>query len=811
MKKLSTFIAEKKASTAVISFGRMNPMTNGHEKLADKLKSEAKSRSADAKLYLSHSTNPKKDPLPYDTKVKFAKKAFGSVVQTSPARTIIEVAKELSGKYDTLVVVVGSDRIPEFKSLLNKYNGKDYNFTSIEIVSAGERDPDAEGVTGMSGSKMRSFVASNEFNKFKQGVPSKLSDADAKQLFDAVGKGMKLNEETNLDEAVLSVAARRKRGMILRRRKSQITRQRKLAMKRFADPKRIAKRAKRSAKTFFRNRFSAGANYKDMSVAQRITVDKRLEKLKGAIGKVATRLVPDVRRREIQRKANQTRKESLDLQFENFLVTEADQKKTRLDQLIRFGLADKSMLTVIKQAMGKLSSGDVLNPRERKATESLVNTLVDMVTSSDTLFRMTKTQLQKESVELNELSYSGNIGIMEMVKFYQKASEAEKAEMKKLLESKKTSQALKLLEKVTGTKLQEEVSESEYFYEEDNRDDPATDGIHMALVELDSMIDDAEEVEMMIEDMEEEPDAWILSKITKATDYISTVRDYLDYYSDKDEDDEDDEDEEDVEDEYNEMSVYEAIRSMDRGMFTEEELVELAPIFETIDGLEKKSSKSGISYSVLKQVYDRGVDSWLEQSNMTVEQWAFARVNTFIANGKSDADLWETVQLNKMFVEKVLEYGTDDARIAYAQATPGQSAEITDAKYSADAALKAMNNVNTQRTKKLFSEETEECCGDCADSDDLTEEVNWRTVLAEAEYQGKNVSLNKPFYTPGGPKKSAVYTMGPNNKVVIVRFGDPNMEIKRDNPERRASFRARHKCDEPGPKWKAKYWSCKAW
>lgn len=753
MKKLSTFIAEKKASTAVISFGRMNPMTNGHEKLADKLKSEAKSRGADAKLYLSHSTNPKKDPLPYDTKVKFAKKAFGPIVQTSPARTIIEVAKELSGKYDTLVVVVGSDRIPEFKSLLTKYNGKDYNFTSIEIVSAGERDPDAEGVTGMSGSKMRSFVASNEFDKFKQGVPSKLSDADAKQLFDAVGKGMKLNEETNLDEAVLSVAARRKRAMVLRRRKSQIVRQLKLAMKRFADPKRIANRAKRSAKTFFRNRFAAGANYKDMSAAQKITVDKRLEKLKGAIGKVATRLTPDVRRREIQRKANQTRKESLDLQFENFLVTEADQKTARLDQLIRYGLADKSMLMVIKQAMGKLSSGEVLNPRERKATESLVNTLVDMVTSSDTLFRMTKTQLQKESLDAEELHD---------------------------------------------------------LHEDEGEDDPATDGIHMALVELDTLIEDAETIEMMIEDMKEEPDAWILSKITKATDYINTVRDYLDYYSD-DEEDEDEEGEDDVEDEYNEMDVYEAVRTMDRDMFTEEELVELAPIFETIDGLEKKSSKSGISYSILKQVYDRGVDSWLEQSNMTVEQWAFARVNTFIANGKSDADLWETVQMNKMFTEKVLEWGTDDARIAYAQATPGQSTEITDAKYSADAALKVMNNVNTQRIKKLFDEETEECCGDCADSDELTEEVNWRDILLEAEYQGKEVSLNKPFYTPDGPKKSAVYTMGPNGKVVIVRFGDPNMEIKRDNPERRASFRARHNCDEPGPKWKAKYWSCKAW
>ena len=754
MKKLSTFIAEKKATTVVISFGRMNPMTNGHEKLADKLKSEAKSRGAEAKLYLSHSTNPKKDPLPYDTKVKFAKKAFGPIVQNSPARTIIEVAKELSGKYDTLVVVVGSDRIPEFKSLLTKYNGKDYTFSSIEIVSAGERDPDAEGVTGMSGSKMRGFVASDDFNNFKKGVPSKLSDADAKQLFDAVGKGMKLNEETNLDEAVLSIAARRKRGMILRRRKSQIARQRKLAMNRYADKERIGRRAKRSAKSFFRKRFSAGADYKSMSAAQKITVDKRLEKLKGIIGKVATRLTPDVRRREIQRKANKMRSESLDTNFENFFLTEADQRTARLDQLIRYGLADKTMLSTIKIAMGKLSSGEVLSPRERKATENLVNTLVDMVTSSDALFRMTKSQLQKESYE--------------------------------------------------------DVSDAELYEDDDKYDDPATDGIHMAMVELDTLIEDAETIEMMLEDMEEEPDAWILSKITKATDYITTVRDYLDYYAD-DEEYDDEEGEDDIESEYEEMDVYEAVRTMDRDMFTEEELHELAPIFETIDGLEKKSDKSGISYSILKQVYDRGADTWVEQCNMTVEQWAFARVNTFIANGKTDADLWEKVQLNNMFTEKVLEWGTDDARIAYAQSTPGQSSEIVDAKYSADTALKVMNNANTQRIKKLFDEETEECCGDCKDSDELTEEVNWKQVLTEAEYQGKDVSLNKPFYTPDGPKKSAVYTMGPNGKVVIVRFGDPNMEIKRDNPERRSNFRARHNCDDPGPKWKARYWSCKAW
>ena len=80
-----------------------------------------------------------------------------------------------------------------------------------------------------------------------------------------------------------------------------------------------------------------------------------------------------------------------------------------------------------------------------------------------------------------------------------------------------------------------------------------------------------------------------------------------------------------------------------------------------------------------------------------------------------------------------------------------------------------------------------------------------------AEYQGRKVKLGKPFRTPNGPKKMSVYVKNEKGNVVKVNFGDPNMEIKKDNPARRKSFRARHNCDNPGPRWKARYWSCKAW
>jgi hypothetical protein len=93
---------------------------------------------------------------------------------------------------------------------------------------------------------------------------------------------------------------------------------------------------------------------------------------------------------------------------------------------------------------------------------------------------------------------------------------------------------------------------------------------------------------------------------------------------------------------------------------------------------------------------------------------------------------------------------------------------------------------------------------------DRPDPKSWKKAQS-AKYQGRTVKLNKPFKTPGGPKKSSVYVKNEKGNVVKVNFGDPNMKIKKSDPARRRSFRARHKCDTPGPKWKARYWSCKAW
>lgn len=177
--------------TAVFAFGRMNPPTVGHEKLVNKVRSVARLEKGDPLIYLSHTQNDKKDPLHHNEKVKYAKKAFGKVVIKSNAKTIGEVLQELEKQgYTDVVMVVGSDRLNSVE-YIKKYNGKDYNFDSINITSAGERDPDAEGVEGMSASKMRALASENDLEQFSSGLPKNLQRTAEKVMKD-VRRGMNL-------------------------------------------------------------------------------------------------------------------------------------------------------------------------------------------------------------------------------------------------------------------------------------------------------------------------------------------------------------------------------------------------------------------------------------------------------------------------------------------------------------------------------------------------------------------------------------------------------------------------------------------
>lgn len=204
-------LREAREKIAVFTFGRFNPPTTGHEKLIEKVAAVAKQNTAKYFVYPSHSQNPKKDPLPHAKKVAYMRAMFPSHkrnIIASRERNVFEIATGLYNKgYTSVVMVVGSDRVQEFESLLNKYNGVDgrhglYDFTNISVVSAGERDPDAEGVTGMSASKMRAAAGAGDFEQFKMGLPKGFSDAE--KLFNDVRKFMGIRESFVEHEEVLT-------------------------------------------------------------------------------------------------------------------------------------------------------------------------------------------------------------------------------------------------------------------------------------------------------------------------------------------------------------------------------------------------------------------------------------------------------------------------------------------------------------------------------------------------------------------------------------------------------------------------------
>jgi len=180
-------------STLTVAFGRFNPPTVGHEKL---LKSAQKaSQGGDLKIYPSRTQDPKKNPLDPDMKVSYMKKMFPefeeNIINDDDMKSIFDVLVAAAEEgYANVNIVVGSDRQAEFENLAQKYNGDLYTFDLIRVISAGVRDADAEGIEGMSASKMRKAVLDNDFKAFRRGTPKTLDDGDTQALFDAVRQGM---------------------------------------------------------------------------------------------------------------------------------------------------------------------------------------------------------------------------------------------------------------------------------------------------------------------------------------------------------------------------------------------------------------------------------------------------------------------------------------------------------------------------------------------------------------------------------------------------------------------------------------------
>lgn len=209
LNKLREEIVLSEEKHHVMTFGRLSPPTTGHAKLVDKVKEIAKHHKADHTVILSHTHDGNKNPLSKEQKLKHAKRFFPHTnLETSSKESpsLLHHAKKLHDKGVThLHVVAGSDRVPEYKKLFHKYNGKhegaQFNFKKIHVHSAGERDPDAEGTEGMSASKMRHHAKHDNFKEFKKGIPHHVSDEHAKEMFHDVKHGIK-EELDYFDEGV---------------------------------------------------------------------------------------------------------------------------------------------------------------------------------------------------------------------------------------------------------------------------------------------------------------------------------------------------------------------------------------------------------------------------------------------------------------------------------------------------------------------------------------------------------------------------------------------------------------------------------
>jgi len=318
-------IAEAAGGKIVVSWGRMNPITTGHEKLINAVINTAKKEKASPAVYLTHSQDKNKNPLSYDDKVKYAQKAFGSIIVKSKAKTIIELMKELARNYRDVIVVAGSDRVKEFETLLNKYNGKEYKFNSVTVVSAGSRDPDAEGVEGMSASKMRQFAADDDLNNFSKGLPKKLKSS-ARQVMTDVKKGMNesIQEDEDLQEKQpLSIQQRRKRGLQMKRFKTKIKIGRERSKRKMANKEKLMKRSRKKALEFIRNRLMKQKKYSEMSPTEKIALDKRVQKINPKVlDRIAKRLFPKVRAAEKERLRSVLNKKQEDTNemFESFIA-----------------------------------------------------------------------------------------------------------------------------------------------------------------------------------------------------------------------------------------------------------------------------------------------------------------------------------------------------------------------------------------------------------------------------------------------------------------------------------------------------------
>ena len=825
--KYESFRTFSEATESVVfTFGRFNPPTTGHEKLIEKVKKIA--GGDDYYIFPSHSQNNKKDPLPLAKKVAYMRDMFPkhkrNIIANNKLKTVLDIAVYFHQQgYVELNMVVGSDRVAEFKKLLTTYNGQEkrhgfYDFDTIQIFSAGERDPDAEGVTGMSASKMRAAATNNDYDTFQKGLPRGFKNGN--QLFKDVRKGMNLKENSKYsdDEIERDLYVRGAiyqigdlvenindgtSGEIIRRGTNYVQyTDGDNVYKSFLHSIKEAKKIKKvkqdpdikdSPGTEPAKYYAKGVgDKKGMSVSTKKARDAHFTKGAKMDDDNPNAYKPAPGDKDKKTKPSQYTKKFKQMYGER-RIDPADIDISATDDDI--AAADKNIMMQLRKSVSLRGKFPVqfMDKKKVKVSSKIaqaVQTKYDsMKKASDKekfqskISKSYKDLLKalKEQLEIDESLWKN------IHKKRQRIKQGSGEKMRKVGDKGAPTPA-----QMKRAKGEENIEEMPYYRK-------IRDKIHQMVhpkgyekitqMYLDlrkkgkSATQAVGEIGRMVSGVEGRDVAYYINGLVKKGKLPKELAANVDFEIDED-----------------------------------------YMLNEKIAGLVKKSQQTGVPYGILKKSYDRGLAAWRtgHRPGTTPQQWAFARVNSMLTGGKADPDLQKQARASKKKKKKEsYEIGEPYARHTF-DVTPGQD-------YEQSVKSKVASESNIQEwferpsTRKEYQErykdeweeklqETYNRMRSKISKDDLEDKYIEKLEIVESEYQGRKVKLNDPFRLPSGSKKKfGVYVKNEKGNVVKVTFGDPNMEIKRDDPGRLKSFRARHNCDNPGPKTKARYWSCFQW
>jgi len=819
---------QEATGTVSFTFGRFNPPTTGHEKLCDAVK---KANPSDYKIFVSHKQDPKTDPLQYAKKIAYMKKSFPKHkknIIVSKSRNIFEILVELNS-YENLIMVVGSDRVAEFKRIINEYNGVKarhgfYEYKTVKVLSAGERDPDAEGVEGMSASKMRAAAVDSDFDSFKLGTP--LNDAQAKKLYFDVRKSMGIREELNLSDLdtlrdlylseqiwnvgdLIKVKGKKDDTYptweIIRRGTNYVTaidenykshkvwlhdiditevkqdkdikdREGTQPAKYYAkdtEGDAMAKSTKKSRARHFakygKKDTDSDAAYKPAPGDARATTkpSKHTKKFKQMFGeddgcwdthkkvgmkKKGNRMVPNcVPKEEDNPRIPRKKGQPAGSDKHSDLYTDENPEGTIQ------GLGFKDVETA-KSSVAKIERSDRTHAHKIQAAVAMEQRAKEMGKTAEAgIYRTYIEKMKKKTKRMREFTEF----------MYEKAPDTEDA-MKRYKSGKAGFtdiahlKAKGLIKRADGTKKKSEkyeVNEEFKFYPKDLKD----------FIQIpDYPKDDAKE--------------------------MSTIRKLISTRTEQDEDSVANNDEDSF------YSIKEYMKKI--GVkFHENELRDIVQqAIPTIRHFKNKFNRSR-PFEI-----DGNLDVLGSKTNKTRSYPSGHSTQSMIIA------LYVAQKLPEHrdgLIEAAKEVGMGRVKAGFHFLSDHIAGQMLGTKM-----FEHMNKEDYGKSLREYylmgTPEYDEYLRKLTPGEKVKENINeWGEIDEDAEYQGRKVKLNNP--TKGDIKKFKVYVRNDKGNVIKVEFGDPNMDIKRDSPERLKAFRARHNCDQKKDKTTAGYWSCKFW